>query len=551
MNFVWKKFLPTVSLKRLGLLDFLGLVIVCVATFVRGSPAGDPGIGWHLQAGRWIMENRTVPYYDPFLFTSEGRAWIDDQWLSDLTFWILYRLGGWPLLHMFVIGLVLILCVAVLAPLVKDTSKAPLGSLWTMLLVTILISLQWFLRPVIFSFLLFAVVYWLTHEWYGNEAENSTATLKNPLLLGLLFCLWSNVHPAFVLGLVVLGSGALAAILNFSVPRKRRWQRGRKGLLNFSFAAVGTLFNPYGYHLHQSIFTLNKSLYFMNLNAEWLSVDFHESTFFPYLVSLIIVLLGFCRFKTSLNALDCVLLAFFLPFSIIYRRYIPFWAVVIAVPLGKIIAGIASDFEERQSTKSGILRSLIEAIHRISQKDHLASLFRYSCSMWLIFTAVAILQEHLPGKDPEYSAITITYPHQALSVLQTASPVGRVFHTPDWGGFFIWTLWPKAEVFLDDRNQLSSILTYEEFFKLNQARPGWQDIVEKYHFQWILLLPNSPLSILLEADPTWKQYFRDEKALLWKNTIFLRRTAMALSNNPHQDRGIRARNPASVDEIAH
>jgi len=516
MNSARKKFSPAVSLKRLGLLDFLGLVMVCVATFVRGSPAGDPGIGWHLQAGRWIMENRTVPYYDPFLFTSEGKAWIDDQWLSDLTFWILYRLGGWPLLHMCVIGLVLILCVAVLAPLVKNTSKAPLGSLWTMLLVTILISLQWFLRPVIFSFLLFAVVYRFTYEWYGNEDETSTAALKNPLLLGLLFCFWSNVHPAFVLGLVVLGSGALAAVLNFSVPRKRRWQRGRRGLLNFSFAALGTLFNPYGYQLHQSIFKLNKSLYFMNLNDEWLSIDFHESMFFPYLVSVVIVLLGFCRFKTSLNVLDRILLAFFLPFPIIYRRYIPFWAVVISVPLGKIIAGIASDLAERQSTGFGILRPLVDAIHRISQKDRLASLFRYSCSIWLIFTVVAILQGHLPGKDPEYSGITTTYPHQALSVLQKASPVGRVFHTPDWGGFFIWTFWPKAEAFLDDRNQLSSVLTYEEFFKLNQARPGWQDIVEKYHFQWILLLPNSPLSVLLEADFAWKQYFRDKNALLWK-----------------------------------
>jgi len=43
----------------------------------------DPDSYWHLAAGRWIIEHRTIPTTDPFSWTFAGSPWLAHEWLSE------------------------------------------------------------------------------------------------------------------------------------------------------------------------------------------------------------------------------------------------------------------------------------------------------------------------------------------------------------------------------------------------------------------------------------------------------------------------------------
>ncbi|MEO6575951.1 MAG: hypothetical protein ABIP89_19010, partial [Polyangiaceae bacterium] len=65
--------------------------------------ASDPGVGWHLKTGQWILEHKAVPLIDPFL-GGPTRAWVCDQWLSDALLFLLYRAGSYSLIYLVLSG---------------------------------------------------------------------------------------------------------------------------------------------------------------------------------------------------------------------------------------------------------------------------------------------------------------------------------------------------------------------------------------------------------------------------------------------------------------
>ncbi len=72
-------------LRNFGFSDFF--IISSVYTLLAMELVGfanDPGVGWHLATGDYILKNFSIPFIDPFLGGQEGRAWICDQWLADL-----------------------------------------------------------------------------------------------------------------------------------------------------------------------------------------------------------------------------------------------------------------------------------------------------------------------------------------------------------------------------------------------------------------------------------------------------------------------------------
>jgi len=53
----------------------------------------DADIYWHIVVGRWIIENRAVPHVDVFSFTMRGVPWISSAWLSQVLYYIAFKLA--------------------------------------------------------------------------------------------------------------------------------------------------------------------------------------------------------------------------------------------------------------------------------------------------------------------------------------------------------------------------------------------------------------------------------------------------------------------------
>jgi len=85
---------PSTFLPSIG--QFLFLVVFLVLTF---SPAGknmlaDADTGYHIRAGDYILETRTVPKHDIFSYHSPPLPWTAHEWLSEVVMAVLHRISG-------------------------------------------------------------------------------------------------------------------------------------------------------------------------------------------------------------------------------------------------------------------------------------------------------------------------------------------------------------------------------------------------------------------------------------------------------------------------
>ena len=151
---------------------------------------------WHLRAGEEIWRTHSVALRDSFSHTVYGGYWPDHEWLTQVVFYGLYRLGGLTLLT------------AVLAAFVSATWvlvwRLTPGGHWRRLLLVCLAlipsSIAWSLRPQVFTLFFLALTAFLLtkrREWW----------------LPLLFLVWANLHGAVLLGIVVLAATTVGTAL--------------------------------------------------------------------------------------------------------------------------------------------------------------------------------------------------------------------------------------------------------------------------------------------------------------------------------------------------
>ena len=58
---------------------------------------------------------------------------------------------------------------------------------------------------------------------------------------------------------------------------------------------------------------------------------------------------------------------------------------------------------------------------------------------------------------------------------------------------------------------------YTIFLEILQARPGYQETLDRYGIEWLLFLPNTFLDLELrdKEDSVWREVYRDEVAVIY------------------------------------
>ena len=222
----------------LSFFDFLLLLsVVTLITLQLDRFADDPGVGWHLRTGEFIAARMQIPDYDPFLLTDTRRPWISDQWLSDLVFYLLHVKGGWVLNYGFFIIVYVLTFYGVLYAGVRKVTGASLLAALAAFLAFKQAELHFIFRAAMVGFFFFAYTYVLLYALLkrlqrGGEdiallAESGSAPGGGEgkdywgielwlayLLVPLLFVAWANMHPSFILGLVLLALAPLSLVLD-------------------------------------------------------------------------------------------------------------------------------------------------------------------------------------------------------------------------------------------------------------------------------------------------------------------------------------------------
>lgn len=213
------------GLDRLWL--FLALALPALASLLVPLPAVDLAYG--MRAGDLVLATGAIPAIDTWTFTVAGTPWLDQQWLAQVAFALLYRLGGWELLVVTRAALVAATIGLVAAAAMERGAAARTAAILA-LVAFALAAPALALRPQLVGIVLFALLLWLVA---GRERHPRRLWLAPVLVVA-----WANVHGSVVLAPLLLGAAWLEDVV------ARRPHRASLAVLVAS--ALATLANPFG-----------------------------------------------------------------------------------------------------------------------------------------------------------------------------------------------------------------------------------------------------------------------------------------------------------------
>jgi hypothetical protein len=134
---------------------------------------------------------------------------------------------------------------------------------------------------------------------------------------------------------------------------------------------------------------------------------------------------------------------------------------------------------------------------------------------WLLLvvavgTAVVWSVTKIGGNE---AAIVARYPAAAVDYLEASGlDQARGYNSYNWGGYLIWRGVP---VFVDGRADVYGdpfLLYYRRTF---DVRPGWQEPLDEYDVDYVLMENGTPLTAVLAASPDWTEVYADDLAQIF------------------------------------
>lgn len=503
-------------MKKSSLIPSLSDIIIALASFalLRYSlteVANDPGTGWHLATGKFILENGWVPIKDPFLVGA--RPWVADQWGADVLLALIFDSSSWSGLAGYTF-LAFTLCYFLL--LLVGLRRITGSTLLPLVVCTCaykVAQIHFLIRPVVLSFIMFSSVYLILVHLMTLWKDGKKIVGYRLLILPCLFTLWANLHPFFILGVILVAIWPLsAALYRFlkieSQDEKSPELRTPLYILLSCFAA--TFVNPYLWNLHLSILNLGASDFFMNYHMEWLSPDFDklEGKLAEMITVSLIVAIFFNKPTINIKNIFHLLSAIiFAHGSLQAIRILPFYMIVLSIPWIEQIRQLRP-----LVTHIPVLRLLpqIENLERCSAKG----IYALSLSLILGIRLVAALPGIYPtvtgpsiGKFPLH-ILTSFLRSQDISSLNIAAPA-------HWGGFITFSSSAKLRPILDDRNTLVGEKLYKEWHTAETDLQKMKALMQAHNSAHLLLPAQHPLIHQLLSSDDFDSILNDETAHLF------------------------------------
>lgn len=483
----------------------------------------DASIGWHLTAGKWILENKAIPHTDLFSYTFPDKGWVAYEWLFDLVAYIVTTIGGFNLLAVAISATIAFVFVKVYDRARED--GGPLGIAAPAAIVGIFASsVHWLARPHIITFLCVYFYMKRLEDFY----RGSISSKKLLVSIGLFMLLWVNCHPQFLFGIAFVGAYFGFALLSYMFGAKENKVENLQKTKILFFAgllAVGvTVLNPYGLELHQYISEYLKGSTVLANTDEFKSPDFHwqienlHAILFELLIACF--LSGLAVAKKRLSAPYFAITLLFLHLSLSAVRNIPIFAILVVPAIGLLFSQTRiSDWARPVDKALPFLKAFVDKYARPfkefdAQERHCK--MRILAWGYLIFMTVAALcGGSIAGMKILNSGFSPTeMPTKTLAFLKDSKlNFDRGFNYDNWGGLIRYQL--DKRVFIDDRADFYGEKFYKQYGVVVQTDPGWQKILDDNKIEWVLMPSNATLSAKLKETKGWKIAAQDEGSFLF------------------------------------
>jgi hypothetical protein len=531
------------------------LFLFCVGVLIGGTALHDPDTCWIAALGRFMFEHGGIPSMEPFSYTflDVHRPLVLYQWMTELFFYGAVKIGGLQCLLLLVTTLVMTAFVVIPMKLFQTARVSWYQTLPVIILVMVAACFHFLARPEIFSYVfLSSLLFLLTAHRLkfrrrtalklsvnssmepgegqaddpgrpeANSRTKSIFDLRLLFSIALIMVAWANFHTGFVSGLIVLFTYVLASLVARLICRIHPFCDFT--ILAASLVgALGTIVNPYGAGLWSYI----PSLFFASFNhliTELYAVDIRKPEFIPF--CLFLAVFGFVWIRKLMNASDRTagcepalsermqVMESFVVFSVCvfegwsHLRLIPFAVLVMLAELALLLSPILN--------YSKPVNHLLESFDS-KLAEGLAPQLRLNGNICLAFVVLialtgTVISFKIQAPVLPQSGGAFKLPVKALEVVNSHHASEHILNDPQFGDALIWYHPGAPKVFVDTRFDMYGENLVRDYTCMQSAKPGWQELINKYGVKTVFLKPDDPVVQKLKASPPWQMEYIDKDA---------------------------------------
>ncbi len=501
-----------------------------IGFFVGGVGFHDPDTCWILALGQHIVETGSLPATDPYSYTynfgrAEPKPFVMYQWLTEVIFYLFFKLGGGTALLMFVGVICTLAYLVVPLKMWGKTGAPPLKAAGVVILGIIACSARCLARPEIFSFLFMGLVLLLILDMRKEESMR----WRYPLIAALIMIVWCNLHSGCAAGLILLGVLTVVrlgeTVISIASHRSVNAPYLMLPLTTFVAATLGTLVNPKGIGLwHYIVFSLfaspiNKRI--VETHHITLS-DLREYNYYPFFIIFAIFLVsGFTavkrmladpqrdnkNFRLLITSIISGVVCAYLGFAT--RRVVAFSTIALVAETAFILSPMIT-----QRTVGGSWSKLFTSAESIVKPYIPLPTMHVVLVLALSLLGTYLCSPKIVKPDIPQAGMGCPVPQKSLEFLKTKMPDGNMLNDPQFGDMMLWSFNPKPKVFIDTRFDMYGFDFIHEFDTAAECLPGWQQVLEKYKVDWVFLPKKFELINVLKKDDGWKEIFSDEVSVI-------------------------------------
>jgi hypothetical protein len=331
---------------------------------------------------------------------------------------------------------------------------------------------------------------------------------KPVLYAAALFIVWANLHGGFVYGWVLIGLYLLGSLGEVVWGSDGVWKLPVRYYLSLLVTAVAvTLVNPRGLDLHLHLVEFFDKTFTLRNTSEFVSPDFHEPSGKVFLGILLLVFgsLGLHPRRPSLPHFMVICAG--AAFALISNRNIPLFGLT-ALPL----LAVHLDAAWRRLPDPTGVRGRFEATARQT------STLPWTLAAIVFLSGLAMTRGRIGSLQVIQNQFDRTvFPIEAVARGRAANLQGHLFSEFTWGGYLVYA-WPEQKIFIDGGTDFFGDDIFREYRLIKQMEPEWRRRLVQRDIALALLRPESGLAHELAREASWRIWYCDSVAALFRRT---------------------------------